>query len=50
MVMTLFLIGAGLSKESLKQIGAAPFLQGLLLWVVMSLASLFAIKMGFIAV
>jgi uncharacterized integral membrane protein (TIGR00698 family) len=44
LTVTLFLIGAGLSRETLKTVGIKPVLQGTLLWVVISAVSLLAIK------
>jgi len=41
--MSLFLIGTNLSIKNLRAIGINPFLQGLLLWIVISASSLFAI-------
>jgi len=41
--ISLFLIGTNLSVKNLKAIGIKPFLQGLLLWVIISVSSLFAI-------
>ncbi|MFA7105558.1 MAG: putative sulfate exporter family transporter, partial [Dysgonamonadaceae bacterium] len=43
LTLTLFLIGAGLSKEALKSIGIKPLIQGVLLWVFISVLSLIAI-------
>lgn len=43
MVLTLFLIGSNLTRETLRSVGVKPFLQGVLLWVVMAAASLAAI-------
>jgi len=43
MTITLFLIGASLSREMLKNVGIRPMLQGIILWIVISVASLFAI-------
>jgi uncharacterized integral membrane protein (TIGR00698 family) len=43
LTLTLFLIGAGLSAQVLRSVGVRPFLQAVLLWVVISLASLYAI-------
>ena len=40
LVLTLFLIGAGLTRETLREVGARPFAQGLLLWVLVASASL----------
>lgn len=41
--ITLFLIGAGLSKELIKSVGYKPFIQGLFLWTFISVFSLFII-------
>jgi len=41
--ISLFLIGTNLSITNLKAIGIKPFLQGLLLWIMMSISSLIAI-------
>lgn len=38
--LTLFLIGAGLSASTLRRVGWRPLLQGVLLWVFISMASL----------
>nr|WP_262507601.1 putative sulfate exporter family transporter [Hymenobacter arizonensis] len=43
LTVTLFFIGAGLSGTVLKAVGARPFLLGVLLWVVISSASLYVI-------
>ncbi len=42
-VVVLFLIGSGLSKEALKSVGIKPFFQGVFLWIVIASASLFTI-------
>lgn len=42
-VVTLFLIGLSLSKETLKKVGFRPFLLGAMLWIVIATASLFAV-------
>ena len=41
--ISLFLIGTNLSITNLKAIGIKPFLQGLLLWIMVSISSLIAI-------
>lgn len=38
--LSLFFIGAGLTRNTLKAVGIRPLIQGVLLWVVISLASL----------
>lgn len=43
LTVTLFLIGASLSRATLKKVGVKPLLQGILLWVVISLVSLWAV-------
>lgn len=37
---TLFLIGAGLSKKVLRSVGVKPFIQGVILWIVISVSAL----------
>jgi uncharacterized integral membrane protein (TIGR00698 family) len=48
MVLTLFLVGAGLSREALRQVGARPLVMGGLLWVLVSAAVLGALAAGVI--
>lgn len=43
LVITLFLIGASLSRAMLKNVGARPLVQGVVLWVVISAVSLWAV-------
>jgi uncharacterized integral membrane protein (TIGR00698 family) len=43
MTVTLFLIGASLSRKTLKAVGVRPLLQGVILWIVISLAALAAV-------
>lgn len=43
MIVTLFLIGASLSRETLRNVGARPLIQGVLLWIVITGVSLFAV-------
>jgi uncharacterized integral membrane protein (TIGR00698 family) len=40
LTVTLFLIGTGLNKETLKKIGIRPLLQGLTLWIIVGSATL----------
>ena len=49
LVVTLFLIGSGLTRETLKSVGVRPFAQGLLLWAIVAAATLAAIRAGWIA-
>jgi uncharacterized integral membrane protein (TIGR00698 family) len=46
--VTLFLIGTTISRETLKQVGARPLVQGVVLWVVVGSASLLLILRGWI--
>ena len=50
LVLTLFLIGAGLSREALRSVGLRPFLQGLLLWLIVGSLGLGAVKLGWLTV
>jgi uncharacterized integral membrane protein (TIGR00698 family) len=43
LTITLFLIGTGLSLETIRRVGARPFLQGVLLWIMISLVALWAV-------
>ena len=43
LTLTLFLIGAGLSRETLKAVGWKPMAQGILLWLAISAGSLLVI-------
>jgi uncharacterized integral membrane protein (TIGR00698 family) len=43
LTVTLFLIGAGLSRSVLKSVGVLPFLQGVILWVSIAIVTLLAI-------
>jgi uncharacterized integral membrane protein (TIGR00698 family) len=45
---TLFLIGTGLTKETLRQVGVRPLLQGVLLWMVVAVGSLLLIRANWI--
>jgi uncharacterized membrane protein YadS len=45
---TLYLIGTGLSVETLKRVGVRPLLQGVLLWIVVAIGSLTLIRAGII--
>ena len=44
LTLTLFLIGAGLSRETVKKVGVKPVMQGVMLWVLISVISLLVIK------
>ena len=43
LILTLFLIGSNLTKDTLKSVGVKPFIQGILLWIIMATGSLAAI-------
>jgi uncharacterized integral membrane protein (TIGR00698 family) len=43
MVFTLFLIGASLSIDSIKNVGVKPLMQAVLLWIVIGVSSLFVV-------
>lgn len=48
LTLTLFLIGASVSRETLKQVGMRPLLQGVVLWFVVASVSLLLIIKGVI--
>jgi uncharacterized integral membrane protein (TIGR00698 family) len=48
LTVTLFLIGTGLSKETLKKVGVRPLLQGLTLWIIVGATTLTLILMNWI--
>lgn len=48
LTVTLFLIGSGISPATLKQVGHRPLLQGIVLWTLVSVASLWLIRSGWI--
>jgi uncharacterized membrane protein YadS len=43
LTITLFLIGTSLSFETLKKVGVKPLIQGVILWILISIVSLWAI-------
>jgi uncharacterized integral membrane protein (TIGR00698 family) len=45
---TLFLIGTGLSRSTLRQVGVRPLLQGVLLWAIVAAGSLLLVLKGWI--
>ena len=49
LVVSLFLIGANLTFDTLKQVGFKPMLQGLILWVLVAAAGLYALQAGWIS-
>ena len=48
LTVTLFLIGTGLSRKTLREVGLRPLVQGVLLWVVVAVGSLELIRTGWI--
>ena len=44
LTITLFLIGSGLSRETLKAVGVRPVVQGVILWGIISVVSLLAVQ------
>ena len=50
LTITLFLIGTGISRASLKQVGIRPLAQGVALWLLVAIVSLSFIRMGLIAI
>jgi uncharacterized integral membrane protein (TIGR00698 family) len=49
LTVTLYLIGSGLSKATLRQVGVRPLAQGVLLWAIVAIGSLMLIRAGWIA-
>ena len=49
MVLTLFLIGLGLNRTAIKTVGPKPFIQGILLWIIIGSLSLGGIWAGWIS-
>jgi uncharacterized integral membrane protein (TIGR00698 family) len=45
---TLFLIGSGVSRSTLREVGPRPLLQGVVLWVVVATTSVMLIRLGWI--
>jgi uncharacterized membrane protein YadS len=50
LTVTLFLIGTGISKSTMREVGVRPLLQGILLWAVVAVSSLLLIRGGWITV
>jgi uncharacterized membrane protein YadS len=48
LTVTLFLIGCGISKKTLRTVGARPLAQGVILWVIVGARSLALIRAGVI--
>ena len=50
LTVTLYLIGTGLSMQTLREVGVRPFLQGVLLWLAVAAGSLSLILNGWIKI
>lgn len=48
LVVTLFLIGANLTRDTLRSVGVRPLIQGVLLWIIVGSLTLGAILLGWI--
>jgi uncharacterized integral membrane protein (TIGR00698 family) len=49
LTVTLFLIGTGISRATLKEVGWRPLAQGILLWILVGVTSLYFTRLGWIA-
>ncbi|HMF65220.1 MAG TPA: putative sulfate exporter family transporter [Edaphobacter sp.] len=49
LTVVLFLIGTGITRSTLREVGVRPLVQGVVLWVVVASLSLWAIHVGWIA-
>lgn len=49
LTVVLFLIGTGITRNTLKEVGTRPLIQGITLWLVVASISLWAIHAGWIA-
>lgn len=50
LTVTLFLIGTGLTPKTLRTVGARPLVQGILLWILVAVGSLWLIQSGRIGI
>lgn len=50
LTVVLFLIGTGITRNTVREVGVRPLIQGATLWVIVASLSLWAIHMGWIAV
>lgn len=48
LVLTLFLVGTGLTRDVLRRVGIRPLAQGVVLWLLVSSVTLAAIVSGII--
>lgn len=49
LTVTLYLIGSGISRSTIKQVGVRPLLQGAVLWSIVGTASLLLIRYGLLS-
>jgi uncharacterized integral membrane protein (TIGR00698 family) len=49
LTVVLFLIGTGITRTTLREVGLRPLIQGITLWIVIATLSLYAIHVGWIA-
>jgi len=49
LTVTLFLIGTGISRRTLEEVGWRPLAQGVFLWILVGITSLYFIRTGWIA-
>jgi uncharacterized membrane protein YadS len=50
LIVTLFLIGASLSPAAIRKVGPRPLIQGVVLWIIVAVLSLLAIRGGWIRI
>ena len=50
LTLTLFLIGASLSRKQIRNVGVRPLVMGVVLWLVVATTTLAAIRLGWIAI
>jgi uncharacterized integral membrane protein (TIGR00698 family) len=48
LTVTLFLIGSGISRETIKSVGARPLVQGIVLWAIVAVGSLLLVRSAII--
>ena len=44
LAVTLFLIGSALSREAIARVGVRPLLQGIILWVIVAVGSMWLVR------
>jgi len=48
LAVTLFLIGSGLSRKAIAEVGIRPLIQGVLLWAIVAIGSIWLVRSGLI--